>query len=71
MPHEIARIHARDPRHQRSVAASIQAVTGVAGRLRPGMYVTAEVPQDAEARHVVLPSTSIQYAPYGDMVFII
>lgn len=41
------------------------------GRLRPGMYVTAEVPQDAEARHVVLPSTSIQYAPYGDMVFII
>lgn len=41
------------------------------GQLRPGMFVNAEVPQKAESRHVVLPSTAIQYAPYGDTVFII
>ncbi len=41
------------------------------GQLRPGMFVNAEVPQKAEARHVVLPSTAIQYAPYGDTVFVI
>jgi len=41
------------------------------GQLRPGMFVNAEVPQDTVSRHVVLPATAIQYAPYGDTVFII
>jgi len=41
------------------------------GLLRPGMFVNAEVPQDTVSRHVVLPATAIQYAPYGDTVFII
>jgi len=41
------------------------------GLLRPGMFVNVEVPQDAEASHVVVPLTSIQFAPYGDTVFIV
>jgi membrane fusion protein (multidrug efflux system) len=41
------------------------------GLLRPGMFVNAEVPQSTENRHIVLPSTAIQYAPYGDTVYII
>lgn len=41
------------------------------GLLRPGMFVTVDVPQDAEASHVVLPVTAIQFAPYGDTVFIV
>lgn len=41
------------------------------GQLRPGMFVNAEVPQNAESRHIVLPATSIQYAPYGDTVYIV
>ncbi len=41
------------------------------GQLRPGMFVNAEVPRDKPSRHVVLPSTAIQYAPYGDTVYII
>jgi len=41
------------------------------GQLRPGMFVSAEVPEDTTSRHVVLPATSIQFAPYGDTVYII
>jgi membrane fusion protein, multidrug efflux system len=39
--------------------------------LRPGMFVNAEVPQKEVYRHVILPATAIQYAPYGDTVYII
>jgi membrane fusion protein (multidrug efflux system) len=41
------------------------------GLLRPGMFVNAEVPLSETSRHVVLPATAIQYAPYGDTVYII
>ena len=41
------------------------------GLLRPGMFVNTEVPLASKANHVVLPATAIQYAPYGDMVYII
>jgi membrane fusion protein, multidrug efflux system len=42
-----------------------------ANLLRPGMFVSVEVPQQESATHVVLPATSIQYAPYGDTVFVL
>ncbi len=41
------------------------------GRLRPGMFVQAQV-RLGEARQVItLPATAISYAPYGDSVFIV
>jgi membrane fusion protein (multidrug efflux system) len=41
------------------------------GRLRPGMFVQAEVVMGAGRSIVPLPATSISYAPYGDSVFIV
>ena len=41
------------------------------GLLRPGMFVNTEVPLAETSTHVVLPATAIQYAPYGDTVYII
>jgi membrane fusion protein, multidrug efflux system len=41
------------------------------GLLRPGMFVNTEVPLANKSSHVVLPVTAIQFAPYGDMVYII
>jgi membrane fusion protein (multidrug efflux system) len=41
------------------------------GLLRPGMFVNTEVPLAEKANHIVLPATAIQYAPYGDMVYVI
>lgn len=39
--------------------------------LRPGMFVNVDIPLDKKESYVVIPATSIQYAPYGDMVYII
>jgi membrane fusion protein, multidrug efflux system len=41
------------------------------GLLRPGMFVNTELPLASTATHIVVPATAIQYAPYGDMVYII
>jgi membrane fusion protein, multidrug efflux system len=41
------------------------------GLLRPGMFVNTEVPLASTASHIVVPATAIQFAPYGDMVYII
>jgi membrane fusion protein (multidrug efflux system) len=41
------------------------------GLLRPGMFVNTEVPLASKSSHIVLPATAIQFAPYGDMVYII
>jgi membrane fusion protein (multidrug efflux system) len=41
------------------------------GLLRAGMFVNTEIPLPTKERHVVLPATSVQYAPYGDSVFVI
>ena len=42
-----------------------------AGKLRPGMYVQVELPL-GQARDVVpLPASAINYAPYGDSVYIV
>jgi membrane fusion protein (multidrug efflux system) len=41
------------------------------GVLRAGMFVSTEVPLPQKERHVVVPNTSVQYAPYGDMVYVV
>jgi membrane fusion protein (multidrug efflux system) len=40
-------------------------------KLRPGMYVNVDVLLPEEAGVVAVPASSINYAPYGDSVFII
>ena len=40
-------------------------------RLRPGMFVTARLLLDARDRVVALPASAINYAPYGDSVYIV
>jgi membrane fusion protein (multidrug efflux system) len=41
------------------------------GTLRPGMFVQAQVNLGAAQRVIALPASSINYAPYGDSVFIV
>ena len=41
------------------------------GRLRPGMFVEAEVLVGARGAVVALPASAIAYAPYGDSVFVV
>jgi membrane fusion protein (multidrug efflux system) len=40
-------------------------------RLRPGMFVEAQLTQGAKQTVVMLPTSAIAYAPFGDSVFII
>lgn len=41
------------------------------GTLRPGMFLEAHVDLGAKSSVVTLPATAINYAPYGDSVFIV
>ena len=41
------------------------------GRLRPGMFVEAQVVMGASQVVVTLPASSVSYAPFGDSVFIV
>jgi membrane fusion protein (multidrug efflux system) len=41
------------------------------GRLRPGMFVEAQVVLGASQQVVVLPASAISYAPYGNSVFLV
>lgn len=41
------------------------------GRLRPGMFVQAQVMLGASRQVVALPASAINYAPYGDSVFVV
>jgi len=41
------------------------------GKLRPGMFVQVEVALGASSSVITLPASAINYAPYGDSVFII
>jgi membrane fusion protein (multidrug efflux system) len=41
------------------------------GRLRPGMFVQAEVVLGPGQKIIALPASAISYAPYGDSVFIV
>jgi membrane fusion protein (multidrug efflux system) len=40
-------------------------------KLRPGMFVTADVLLPTKEKVLSLPATAINYAPYGDSVFIV
>lgn len=41
------------------------------GKLRPGMFVQAELAVGASRQVIALPASAINYAPYGDSVFVI
>ncbi len=41
------------------------------GKLRPGMFVEAQVLLPASSAVIALPASAINYAPYGDSVFIV
>jgi len=41
------------------------------GKLRPGMFVQVEMPLGASREVIALPASAINYAPYGDSVFVI
>jgi membrane fusion protein, multidrug efflux system len=41
------------------------------GKLRPGMFVQAQVMVGAGRQVVALPASAINYAPYGDSVFVL
>ena len=41
------------------------------GKLRPGMFVQVELPMGASRAVIALPASAINYAPYGDSVFVI
>jgi membrane fusion protein (multidrug efflux system) len=41
------------------------------GRLRPGMFVQTQVTVGADRHVVALPASAINYAPYGDSVFVV
>jgi membrane fusion protein (multidrug efflux system) len=40
-------------------------------RLKPGMFVRTEVPLPAARTVIALPASAINYAPYGDSVFVV
>lgn len=46
-------------------------VANPGGKLRPGMFVDVQTPIGAERSVISLPATAINYAPYGDSVFIV
>ena len=41
------------------------------GKLRPGMFVQVDMPLGASRSVIALPASAINYAPYGDSVFVI
>jgi membrane fusion protein (multidrug efflux system) len=41
------------------------------GKLRPGMFVQVDLPLGAARSVIALPASAINYAPYGDSVFVI
>jgi len=45
--------------------------TNAKGRLRPGMYVNVHVAEGGEAQVIAVPISAINYAPYGNSVFIV
>jgi membrane fusion protein, multidrug efflux system len=41
------------------------------GRLRPGMFVQVEIVTGSDRPVIALPATAINYAPYGDSVYVV
>jgi membrane fusion protein, multidrug efflux system len=46
-------------------------LTNPQGRLRPGMFVQVELGLGANRQVIPLPASSINYAPYGDSVYVV
>ena len=46
-------------------------LTNPQGRLRPGMFVQVELGVGANRQIIPLPASSINYAPYGDSVYVV
>jgi len=46
-------------------------VTNKENRLRPGMFVQVELPLGSPRQVIPLPASAINYAPYGDSVYVI
>src|SRR5271166_3337325 len=46
-------------------------VTNKENKLRPGMFVQVELPLGSPRQVVPLPASAINYAPYGDSVFVV
>jgi membrane fusion protein (multidrug efflux system) len=67
------RITAIDPRVDEATRnVQVQAtLANRGGKLRPGMFVEAEVVLGAPRSVVTLPASAISYAPYGDSVFVV
>jgi len=42
-----------------------------AGKLRPGMFVQVQITTGADRAVIALPATAINYAPYGDSVYVV
>lgn len=40
-------------------------------RLKPGMFVEAQVALGASSKNVTLPTSAVNYAPYGDSVYVV
>lgn len=58
--------------NERTRAVTVRASTSdPEKRLRPGMFISVAVELDEKRRVVVVPVTSVVYAPYGDSVFLI
>ncbi len=52
--------------------AHVQAIfDNRSGKLRPGMFVEAQLAQGSKATAIALPASAISYAPFGDSVFIV
>jgi len=41
------------------------------GKIRPGMYVKTLIDLPAKQKNILIPATSISYAPYGDSVYVL
>ena len=57
---------------ERTRNVQVQAtITNADGKLRPGMFVKADLTTGAARPLITLPASAISYAPYGDSVFIV
>lgn len=57
---------------ERTRNVQVQAtVANADGRLRPGMFVKADLATGAARPKITLPASAISYAPYGDSVFVV
>jgi membrane fusion protein (multidrug efflux system) len=50
----------------------VQAIfDNASGKLRPGMYVEAKLPNSGSTEVVMIPSSAVVYAPFGDSVYVV